>query len=395
MRISPTPFCILDEVDAALDEANVDRFRDALRSLSGETQFILIAHNRRTLETANTIYGITMGDDGVSKVISLLSLGCPVPAAATAFQLDERTVKKWYQLAGEHYQAFHAEVVEMQTFDLGQVQADENKVKLQGFSIWMAMALAVRTRLWLGGVISQKRDKALIDQLALKVRLMAACRPLLLAVDGLASYPGAFQQAFRSALPRQGRGGRPRLVSWPDIAIVQVVKRRKADTLEIKRRIVQGGQELVERLLRQSQQGDGVINTAYIERLNATFRQRISHLARRTRHSARESATLTAGMYIVGCFYNFCSPHKSLRVKIWITERTWRWAQRTPAIAAGITDHIWTHAELLWFRIPPEPWSPPKKTRTTVQRDPQTHRKVVPMTPRLSVVLPHSDHYSI
>ena len=71
LRVSPTPFCILDEVDAALDEANVDRFRDALRSLSGETQFILITHNRRTLETADTIYGITMGGDGVSKVISL------------------------------------------------------------------------------------------------------------------------------------------------------------------------------------------------------------------------------------------------------------------------------------------------------------------------------------
>ncbi len=71
LRVSPTPFCILDEVDAALDEANVDRFRDALRSLSNETQFILITHNRRTLETADTIYGITMGGDGVSKVISL------------------------------------------------------------------------------------------------------------------------------------------------------------------------------------------------------------------------------------------------------------------------------------------------------------------------------------
>ena len=139
----------------------------------------------------------------------------------------------------------------------------------------------------------------------------------------------------------------------PDIAIVQVVKQRKADGLAITRRIFQGGQEMVARLLLQTQQG-GVINTAYIERLNATFRQRLAHLARRTRCPARESATLSAGMYIVGCFYNFCSPHKSLRVKIWISERT-------PAIAAGITDHIWTPTELLWFRLPPEPWSPPKQ----------------------------------
>ena len=71
LRVSPTPFCILDEVDAALDEANVDRFREVVEELGGSTQFILITHNRRTLEASNTIYGITMGDDGVSRVISL------------------------------------------------------------------------------------------------------------------------------------------------------------------------------------------------------------------------------------------------------------------------------------------------------------------------------------
>ncbi len=71
LRVSPTPFCVLDEVDAALDEANVDRFRLAVEALSEGTQFILVTHNRRTLEGANTIYGVTMGDDGVSKVISL------------------------------------------------------------------------------------------------------------------------------------------------------------------------------------------------------------------------------------------------------------------------------------------------------------------------------------
>ncbi|MFN2203038.1 MAG: chromosome segregation protein SMC [Caldilineaceae bacterium] len=71
LRVSPTPFCVLDEVDAALDEANVDRFRSALGELSQETQFIVITHNRRTLEGTNAIYGVTMGNDGVSRVISL------------------------------------------------------------------------------------------------------------------------------------------------------------------------------------------------------------------------------------------------------------------------------------------------------------------------------------
>jgi len=71
LRISPTPFCILDEVDAMLDEANVGRFRSMLRELGKQTQFIVITHNRSTVEVADTIYGVSMGDDGVSQVLSL------------------------------------------------------------------------------------------------------------------------------------------------------------------------------------------------------------------------------------------------------------------------------------------------------------------------------------
>lgn len=71
LRVNPSPFCILDETDAALDESNVGRFRDALRNLTENTQFILITHNRGTIEAADTLYGVTMGDDGGSKVMSL------------------------------------------------------------------------------------------------------------------------------------------------------------------------------------------------------------------------------------------------------------------------------------------------------------------------------------
>ena len=71
LRISPTPFCILDEVDASLDEVNVERFRQALKDLSDQTQFIVITHNRGTVEIADTIYGITMGEDNTSRSISL------------------------------------------------------------------------------------------------------------------------------------------------------------------------------------------------------------------------------------------------------------------------------------------------------------------------------------
>jgi chromosome segregation protein len=71
LKVNPTPFCVLDEVDAALDEANVGRFRDALIELAQQTQFLVITHNRGTIEAADTIYGVSMGDDSASRVLSL------------------------------------------------------------------------------------------------------------------------------------------------------------------------------------------------------------------------------------------------------------------------------------------------------------------------------------
>ena len=71
LKVSPTPFCVLDEVDAMLDESNVGRFRDLLRELSRNTQFIVVTHNRNTVQAADVIYGVTMGRDSASQVLSL------------------------------------------------------------------------------------------------------------------------------------------------------------------------------------------------------------------------------------------------------------------------------------------------------------------------------------
>ena len=150
------------------------------------------------------------------------------------------------------------------------------------------------------------------------------------------------------------------MVSCQDIAIVQVVKQRVEGVLNVDRRIIQGAEGMVERLI-QTTQGKGVINTAFIERLNATFRQRINSLTRRTRTLAQRSETLAAGMYIVGCFYNFCDFHHSLRLKLSVGSFGYRWVQRTPAIVAKLTDHQWTAAELFNFKIPPSHWELPKQ----------------------------------
>jgi chromosome segregation protein len=82
LSVNPVPFCILDEVDAALDEANIGRFADALRLLAQTIDFVVITHNRATIETADTIYGVTMTDAAVSRLLSLRLADLPVEVAA-------------------------------------------------------------------------------------------------------------------------------------------------------------------------------------------------------------------------------------------------------------------------------------------------------------------------
>src|SRR6266851_9699272 len=223
-------------------------------------------------------------------------------------------------------------------------------IKKQGGIVWMALAMMVKTRLWLGGEVSERRDLPLIRRLIERVRRCAAYRPLLVCTDGLVSYIRAIRETFRDPI-HTGRGGRPRLRAWRHVFIAQVVKRyERRRVVETERRIVDGTPARVE-TLRQRSQGDGVINTAYIERLNATFRARLASLTRRGRTLARRTVTLHEGMFLVGTVYNFCTPHESLNS----VQKT------TPAMAAGITDHCWTMHELLSFHVPLSRWAPPKR----------------------------------
>jgi chromosome segregation protein len=79
-RYQPSPFCILDEVDAPLDEANVGRFTRLVGDMSGQTQFIIVTHNRKTMETGSVLYGVTMQEPGVSKLVSVRWEGDEAPA---------------------------------------------------------------------------------------------------------------------------------------------------------------------------------------------------------------------------------------------------------------------------------------------------------------------------
>ena len=316
-----------------------------------DKRFLCTACHKTFSATKGTaLYRLRTATETVTRVVTLLAHGCPPQAIVAAFGFDERTVASWMARGGVQGQAVQEHLVE-QPRDLGQVQADEIRVKKQGGMVWMALAMMISTRLWLAGEVSEHRDMPLIRRLIERVRRCAAPRPLLVCTDGLCSYIRAIRETFRDPV-HTGMGGRPRLRPWRNILIAQVVKRyERRRVVETERRIVDGTPARVETLRRRSQ-GGGVINTAYIERLNATFRARLASLTRRGRALARRTLTLQHGMYLIGTVYNFCTPHASLCVA---------GGKQTPAMAAGITNHCWTIRELLEFHVPPPRWTPPQR----------------------------------
>jgi transposase-like protein len=280
-------------------------------------------------------------------VATLLAYGCPAQAVVAAFGLDERTVASWQAKAGRHARAVHHHFLGRQA-DLRHVQADEICGKVRGGRCWLAMAVAVPSRLWLGGVVSPVRDLRLIQRLAdLARRAWRAGQALLICVDGLASYVTAFWRAFREKV-FTGRRGRPRYRLPRGVLLGQLVKEYRGRRLAgVSRRAVWGSAGRIDRSLRRTGTGRQ-IHTAYIERLNATFRARLAGLVRRGRGLAGGTAALERGVYWVGCVYNFCRPHRSLRAG----DEGGRRRERTPAMAAGWADHPWSIHELLHFKVP-------------------------------------------
>jgi transposase-like protein len=326
-----------------------------------------------TATKGTPFYRLRTAVDVVTLVLTLLVHGCPTQAIVAAFGFDERTVADWQKRAGSHAQKVHEAIVEQGQVDLKHVQADEVWVKLVGPRVWMAMAMAVPSRLWLGGVVSPKRDKALITALVQRVRRSALSTAILVCVDGLASYASAFPAAFRHAV-RSGGRGRPRLVLAAGFQLAQVVKHStKHHVTSVTQRVVYGTSASIQQVLTATRTG-AMINTAYIERLNATFRSRLSCLTRRGRAIAHTQALVSAGMWLVGGSYNFCTFHEALRERAPSGAGS-KWADRTPAMAAGLTDHCWTLKEFLLTQVPPPPWVAPKRRGRPPKGTAQPSRK--------------------
>jgi hypothetical protein len=278
----------------------------------------------------------------VLAVMTFLSYGCPVQAIVVAFDVDERTVARWQRESGSQCRRVHEHLVEAGKVALLQVQADEIRVKAVGGVFWLASAMEVRSRQWLGSVISRHRDGQLIGGLLIGVRACGPVEKILLVTDGLSSYNSQALKVFREAL-HTGKVGRPRLVLGAGVMIARVIKRcQRRRVVEVMRRVVAGSEaEVISRLIATQRSMLGLINTAYIERLQATFRARLAPLVRRTRPRAHKHCRLEAGMGLVGSCYNLLWAHRSVG------------EERTPEMAAGLTDHRWLMEELLTFAMPP------------------------------------------
>lgn len=303
--------------------------------------------------------GIRHSEDEFIKVTTLLAYGTPTQAIVHAFELDERTVAKWRERAGIHCESVHKEKIERGLLDLMQVQADEIWVKMKGAVVWVALAIMVSTRLWIAGEVSEKRDSNLIDNLMQQVHRCA--RPfcaLLICTDGFAAYPKSIIKAFRYKVKETPGPGASKKVVWPRLYIGTVIKRTaKRRVIEVVRRMSYGQWRKGKKLIKASK-GGKKLNTSFIERFNGTIRERFAPLTRKCRYAAAKITTVQTGICLIGCVYNFCSPHDELSKSK--TKGGFGFSC-TPAMASGLTDHVWSVRELLTYKVAPPPLPPCKK----------------------------------
>jgi hypothetical protein len=193
--------------------------------------------------------------------------------------------------------------------------------------------------------------------------LAPGCVPLFLT-DGLKDYGTALLTHFgswRQPERRQDKGPRPkpRWMPLPELRYAQVVKSyRRRRIVGVKHRVVFGTRLAIEEVLARC---GWTINTAFVERLNLDIRQCVSAVGRRVNTLCQGEAGLRDQLALFQVYHNFVLPHASLRQPLLLPEPTngkgsaRLWRPCTPAMAAGLTDHVWSLKEVLFFRVPPWP----------------------------------------
>jgi IS1 family transposase len=308
-----------------------------------------------------------------------LAEGLGIRGTARVFEVDPNTVLQWLVEAADQLRAFsHYFLHDLQ---LGQVQLDElyavlNALKegkvgedeaiecLSRSPHWVWVAMEPESKLLLTIDVGE-RTLTMAQRVLHQVALLLApdCVPLFLS-DGYKEYLTAIVTHFGHwvQVPRRqatGPAPKPRWMPLPELLYAQVVKTvRRRRLVDVKHRVVFGTIEAVNQVL--SPLGCQ-INTAFVERINLSLRQHVAAIGRRVTTLCKGEESLLQQLALYHTYYNFCLPHSSLRLPLAQPEPTKgmgsarQWCLQTPAMAAGLTDRVWSLREVFMFRVPPWP----------------------------------------
>jgi IS1 family transposase len=312
-------------------------------------------------------------------VLACLAEGLGIRATARVFEVAPNTVLAWLVEAAEQLQAFSAyflcdvHVRQLQLDELyavlrevkaGAISADEAITHLERSPYWVWTAMDPESKLLVVidvGTRTLEMAQRVVHQV---VQVLApGCVPLFLT-DGFREYRTALLAHFGHWIQserRQDTGPRPkpRWMPLPALRYAQVVKTvRRRRLVQVRHRVVFGTLEAVNAVLAPL---GCQINTAFVERLNLSLRQHVAAIGRRATTLCKGEDGLQQQLALYHGYYNFCLPHSSLRQALPHPEPTHgggsakQWRPYTPAMAAGLTDHVWTLREMLLYRVPPWP----------------------------------------
>jgi IS1 family transposase len=330
------------------------------------------------LETHGTLlHGKRLAVELIVRVLACLAEGLGIRATARVFEVDPNTVLQWLVEAAEQLQALTSyflcdvHVRQLQLDELyavlrgvidGEISEDDAIKRFERSRHWVWTAIDPESKLLLAIDVGERTlAQRLVHQV---VQVLApGCVPLFLT-DGFKEYTTALLTHYGEwvQLPRRQDKGptpKPRWMPLPQLLYAQVVKTmRRRRLVKVRYRVVFGMLDAVEHVLLACGRK---INTAFVERLNLTMRQHVPALGRRVNTLCQAQDGLRQQLALFQTYYNFCLPHASLRHPLLQAEPTHgtgsakHWQPRTPAMAAGLTDHVWTLRELLLFRVPPWP----------------------------------------
>jgi IS1 family transposase len=332
------------------------------------------------LETLGTLFhGKHASVDLIVHVIACLAEGLGIRGTARVFEVDPNTVLQWLVEAAEQLRAFSRHV--LHDVRVTQVQLDElfallSAVKAGTVSEAEAIARLERSPQWVWGAMDPESKLLLAIDVGERTLAMAQhvvhhiaqvlapdCAPLFLT-DGFREYLTALLTHYGHWVqpPRRKDKGptpKPRGMPLPQLLYAQVIKTTRWRRLvRVTRRVVFGTREAVEQVLAAC---GWQINTSFVERLNLTIRQHVAAVGRRVSTLCQGEDGVRQQLAVYHVYYNFCLPHASLRQPLSQPEPTKGsgsakiWRPYTPAMAAGLTDRVWTLREVLLYRVPPWP----------------------------------------